>query len=145
MVQAGCGGQRRRALAGRRGHAEMRETGDRRIGYQCHHIKGNHSLSPPSWPKNPLYLISRAASSARVSSPKMRWTPQGSGEKSNGRLHMLGTFHIHALCTNIHAGHYRLGQEPPPQQQEEVYDGRSLAEVSLSIAPALRVVFTFYC
>lgn len=27
---------------------------------------------------------------------------------------------------------YRLGQEPPPQQQEDSYDGRSLAEVSLS-------------
>lgn len=27
----------------------------------------------------------------------------------------------------------RLGQEPPPQQQEEVYDGRSLAEVSIPI------------
>ena len=27
---------------------------------------------------------------------------------------------------------YRLGQEPPPQQQEDSYDGRSLAEVSMS-------------
>ncbi|KJA29244.1 hypothetical protein HYPSUDRAFT_32643 [Hypholoma sublateritium FD-334 SS-4] len=27
------------------------------------------------------------------------------------------------------AAYARLGQEPPPQQQEEVYDGRSLAEV----------------
>lgn len=27
---------------------------------------------------------------------------------------------------------HRLGQEPPPQQQEDSYDGRSLAEVSLS-------------
>lgn len=26
----------------------------------------------------------------------------------------------------------RLGQEPPPQQVEDSYDGRSLAEVSLS-------------
>lgn len=26
--------------------------------------------------------------------------------------------------------HTSLGQEPPPVQQEEVYDGRSLAEVS---------------
>src|ERR1700761_2856614 len=28
---------------------------------------------------------------------------------------------------------HRLGQEPPPQQQEDSYDGRSLAEVSTSI------------
>jgi hypothetical protein len=27
---------------------------------------------------------------------------------------------------------HRLGQEPPPQQQEDSYDGRSLAEVSMS-------------
>lgn len=27
---------------------------------------------------------------------------------------------------------HRLGQEPPPQQQEDSYDGRSLAEVSVS-------------
>ena len=27
---------------------------------------------------------------------------------------------------------HRLGQEPPPQQQEDSYDGRSLAEVSTS-------------
>jgi hypothetical protein len=27
---------------------------------------------------------------------------------------------------------HRLGQEPPPQQQEDSYDGRSLAEVSIS-------------
>jgi hypothetical protein len=26
---------------------------------------------------------------------------------------------------------HRLGQEPPPQQQEDSYDGRSLAEVSM--------------
>lgn len=28
------------------------------------------------------------------------------------------------------AAYARLGQEPPPQQQEDSYDGRSLAEVS---------------
>ncbi len=27
------------------------------------------------------------------------------------------------------AAYARLGQEPPPQQQEDAYDGRSLAEV----------------
>lgn len=29
------------------------------------------------------------------------------------------------------AAYARLGQEPPPQQQEDSYDGRSLAEVSI--------------
>lgn len=29
------------------------------------------------------------------------------------------------------AAYARLGQDPPPQQQEDSYDGRSLAEVSL--------------
>lgn len=35
----------------------------------------------------------------------------------------------------------RLGQEPPPQQQEEVYDGRSLAEVSI---PSNHLIFRSY-
>lgn len=30
------------------------------------------------------------------------------------------------------AAYARLGQEPPPQQQEDIYDGRSLAEVGSS-------------
>lgn len=30
------------------------------------------------------------------------------------------------------AAYARLGQAPPPQQQEDSYDGRSLAEVSTS-------------
>lgn len=29
------------------------------------------------------------------------------------------------------AAYARLGQEPPPQQQEDAYDGRSLAEVGI--------------
>ena len=31
---------------------------------------------------------------------------------------------------------HRLGQEPPPQPQEDVYDGRSLAEVCPPFSPA---------
>ena len=30
------------------------------------------------------------------------------------------------------AAYARLGQEPPPRQQEDSYDGRSLAEVSIT-------------
>ena len=36
----------------------------------------------------------------------------------------------------------RLGQEPPPPQQEDSYDGRSLAEVSRVTPVSMFVVFT---
>jgi hypothetical protein len=36
------------------------------------------------------------------------------------------------------AAYARLGQEPPPQPKEEVYDGRSLAEVSSSPSSPFR-------
>jgi hypothetical protein len=38
---------------------------------------------------------------------------------------------------------HRLGQEPPPQQQEDSYDGRSLAEVSMLKVSFKLLVFTF--
>ena len=39
----------------------------------------------------------------------------------------------------------RLGQEPPPQQQDDHYDGRSLAEVSNAYLATSRLVLTSYC
>lgn len=39
------------------------------------------------------------------------------------------------------AAYARLGQEPPPQQQEDSYDGRSLAEVSTGLLPARANVY----
>lgn len=46
-------------------------------------------------------------------------------------------FHIslHAPISYVTCPHYlRLGQEPPPQPVEDVFDGRSLAEVGLFAA-----------
>ena len=47
------------------------------------------------------------------------------------------TFEIHSIFSSS-----RLGQEPPPPQQEDSYDGRSLAEVSPVIPVLVSVVFT---
>ena len=52
---------------------------------------------------------------------------------SSGKLHMLGS-PLFALHTTLIYVQSRLGQDPPPQQQEDSYDGRSLAEVSLYLS-----------
>jgi hypothetical protein len=47
------------------------------------------------------------------------------------------------FVTATHNNLFRLGQEPPPLQQEDSYDGRSLAEVSkvISILTSSRTHF----
>lgn len=49
------------------------------------------------------------------------------------------------VALRFNPNYSRLGQEPPPQQQEEVYDGRSLAEVSLPITDSLTSCIHFRC
>ena len=58
---------------------------------------------------------------------------------------MLGI--LDSGSTRVHPAHIteRLGQEPPPQQQDDHYDGRSLAEVSNSHHASSRLVLTFHC
>ena len=70
--------------------------------------------------------------------------PDSAG-KSSGKPHMPGIFD--SGSTRLHPAHFavRLGQEPPPQQQDDHYDGRSLAEVSNTHHTTSRLVLTFHC
>jgi hypothetical protein len=54
------------------------------------------------------------------------------GENNNGRLPTQGRPHRSHHTGSCSFIFFRLGQEPPPQPTEDSFDGRSLAEVSLS-------------
>lgn len=79
--------------------------------------------SPPS----PL------AQSALALSPRQSSTWPDSDARSSGKPRMLGeNKHLHLLSPYVLTVTFSLGQDPPPQQQEDAFDGRSLAEVCVS-------------
>ena len=78
------------------------------------------------------YPRCRRESWARVSSPKRSWTRQRQEDRSSGRRPTPGMIYVRpppAHTYRVILTEHRLGQEPPPEPTEDVFDGRSLAEV----------------
>lgn len=67
--------------------------------------------------------------------PKLTSKPQKLDATSSGRRHMRGHWFLFTAHTNVvHIDHiHRLGQEPPPAPTEDAFDGRSLAEVTITV------------
>jgi hypothetical protein len=89
-----------------RGSAGAGGVGERRVG---------HALSP----------------SFRMDIPSLSDRPVGSRFVSQDEIDLAKQ----RKEEQWKAAYARLGQDPPPQQQEDVYDGRSLAEVGTPISP----------
>lgn len=93
-----------------------------------------HYHHSPPWTTHPLQDSRPAAPSARGSSRRMNWTKPRNARRRSGRPPTLGSFDTSAACARGICSKatviYRIGQEPPPQEDEAPYDPRSLYEVS---------------
>ena len=82
------------------------------------------------WPTNQFLQFHRVpwAPALSRSLTSIPLVPEGT---NNGKLLMPGMTRTFRLALSFVIP-LRLGQEPPPQPQEDSYDGRSLAEVCLA-------------
>lgn len=92
----------------------------------------NHNMEESLIPSLSAGVVgSRFITQDEVETVKLRREEQW--KAAYARLVVL--FHFVCVVAHLH----RLGQEPPPQQQEDAYDGRSLAEVSSTSIYSFRV------
>ena len=132
------GGVRWRRRRRRRRPAEMAQqsqwvdvtgSGRRRPPRQPRSDRSPHLKWMLTSPPSPL------AQSARASSHRQSLTWPDSDARSSGKLRMLGKTNPPSTTTFRSHTTFSLGQDPPPLQQEDAFDGRSLAEVCVTYIP----------